>query len=175
MNDNPKRPLRHLTRRGLAGALAACLLPTGKAGANEVADLTWNDLLPADAPPRGPAPSGVIQHEAAGLVGQQPVSTGVRTEWNGRTVRIPGFVVPLEHAGTGVVTFILVPYVGACIHVPPPPANQLVLVTTKRPFEIGDLFDPVRVTGVIATAATETELADIGYTLAADRVEAWNP
>ncbi|MFC0219855.1 DUF3299 domain-containing protein [Pseudochelatococcus lubricantis] len=164
-----------LSRRGFGGGLAACLLLAEPARAKEVVELTWDDLLPAGVPSRPPALSGVIQHDAAPLARQQPVSSGVRTEWNGKTVRIPGFVVPLEHSGTGVVTFILVPYVGACIHVPPPPANQLVLVTTARPYEISDLFEPVRVTGALATAATATELAEIGYTLTAERIEAYKP
>ncbi|CAN0590062.1 unnamed protein product, partial [Ectocarpus sp. 12 AP-2014] len=63
------------------------------------------------------------------------------------------------------------PYVGACIHVPPPPPNQLVLVTTDRPYENDGLFEPVVVTGMFGTAHTSTQLAEIGYALSADRIE----
>ncbi|MGI6246977.1 MAG: DUF3299 domain-containing protein [Pseudochelatococcus sp.] len=161
-----------LSRRGFGIGLSAVLLPAGQARAREVIELTWDDLLPQGAAPLAAALRGVVQHEAATLAQQQPVSSGFRTDWNGKTVRMPGFVVPLDHAGVGVTTFILVPYVGACIHVPPPPANQLVLVTTKRPYEIRDLFDPVKVTGVLSASETATELAEIGYALSAERIEA---
>ena len=67
--------------------------------------------------------------------------------------------------------FILVPFVGACVHVPPPPANQLVLVTTQTPFNSKGLYDPVNVTGRLNTASTSTELADVGYALVAQRIE----
>ncbi len=73
--------------------------------------------------------------------------------------------------GAGVSTFILVPYVGACIHVPPPPANQLVFVTTGTPYESSGLFEAVNVTGMFGTASTSTQLADIGYALSADLIE----
>ncbi|WP_428517255.1 DUF3299 domain-containing protein [Roseovarius sp.] len=68
------------------------------------------------------------------MAARQPPSTGIRTDWTGKTVQPWGFIVPLDHEGTGVTAFILVPYVGACVHVPPPPANQLVFVTTRTLF-----------------------------------------
>ena len=68
---------------------------------------------------------------------------------------------------------MLVPYVGACIHVPPPPANQLVLVTTETPYEVDGLFSAVTVTGMFGTASTSTQLADIGYALSAEDIRAF--
>lgn len=161
-----------VSRRGFMTWCGLTMLLPRTALAGDPVDLTWDDLLPEGSAPFSPDLRGIVPHEAADLARQQPLSSGVRTDWNGRIVRIPGFVVPIRHEGTGVVAFILVPYVGACIHVPPPPANQLVLVTTERPYEVRDLFEPVRVTGLLETAATSTELADIGYTLSADRIEA---
>ena len=84
---------------------------------------------------------------------------------------MPGFIVPIDYKGTGVTAFILVPYVGACVHVPPPPANQLVFVTTSEPYESKGLFEPVNVTGMFGTASTSTQLAEIGYALSADLIE----
>lgn len=162
-----------LSRRGFIAGMAASVYLARPAGAAEPVELAWEDLIPKDGEAPRPALRGVIQHDDASLASQQPVSHGVRTEWNGKIVRIPGFVVPIKHSGTGVVAFILVPYVGACIHVPPPPANQLVLVTTERPYEVSDLFEPVRVTGVLDAAPATTELAEIGYTLSATRIEAY--
>lgn len=115
---------------------------------------------------------GLFQHDESALSSKQPESSGVRSEWNGKIVRIPGFVVPLDFDGAGVSTFILVPFVGACVHVPPPPANQLVFVTTQRPFESKGLQEPVHVIGRFGTASTWTQLAEVGYALSADRIEA---
>ena len=64
---------------------------------------------------------------------QQSANAPVNTELDGKQVKIPGFIVPLDVAKDGTVSeFFLVPYFGACIHVPPPPPNQIVYVTTSR-------------------------------------------
>ncbi len=97
-------------------------------------------------------------------------ATKLNTALDGVSVKLPGFIIPLDYDGTGVTAFMLVPYIGASIHVPPPPANQLVLVTTERPYESDRLFSPVTVTGMFGTASTSTQLAEIGYALSADRV-----
>jgi hypothetical protein len=72
-----------------------------------------------------------------------------------------------------VTAFILVPYVGACIHVPPPPANQLVFVTSEEPYESQGLFEAVWVTGLFSTGTTDTALAEIGYAMAAQEIESY--
>ena len=69
------------------------------------------------------------------------------TDWVGDRVRLPGYVVPLDFEGTRVTGFLLVPYMGACIHVPPPPPNQIVYVRTKEPIEIDEIFEAVYATG----------------------------
>ena len=168
---------RHVTQASLARRsllLSALALPLlGRSAlASPAIDLSWEDLLPEDAEALPPALQGLVPHdESAAAMQDQPVSTGVRTDWNGETVRLSGFIIPLDYSGTGVTAFILVPYVGACIHVPPPPPNQLVLVTTEKPYEDDGLFAPVTVTGMFGTAQTSTQLADIGYALSADKVE----
>ena len=80
-------------------------------------------------------------------------------------------MVPVEQRGRKVVTFILVPYVGACIHVPPPPENQLVLVTAETPYKSTKLFEPITVTGEIQTASMATHMARVGYAITAKKVE----
>lgn len=143
----------------------------GTLRAEEIVDLRWEDLLPEGQTSIPPSLRGVLPHDESGLAASQPRSTGVRTDWNGRIVRLLGFMVPIENEGTGVTAFILVPYVGACIHVPPPPANQLVFVTTPEPYESKGLFEPVNVTGMFGTASTSTQLAEIGYALSAENIE----
>ena len=154
----------------LAGA-AAC---PSVAWANEVIDLEWEDLIPKHQFTLQKVLRGLIPHEQASLASQQPPSTGVRDDWDGQTVRLPGFVVPLDFRSFELTSFILVPYVGACVHVPPPPANQLVFVTTETPYELVGLFAPIRVTGNFRTADMSTELAEIGYTMSADKIEAYD-
>ena len=84
----------------------------------------------------------------------------------GQRVKLPGFVVPLEMDVMQIDQFLLVPYFGACIHVPPPPANQTVYVMTRegRAFE-GRLFDVVWVTGTMRVERLSSELAEAGYRL----------
>jgi len=86
-------------------------------------------------------------------------------------IRLPGYIVPIEYSGSGVTAFILVPFVGACVHVPPPPANQLVFVTTSTPYESASLFEAVNVIGMFGVSSMSTHLADIGYALSADKIE----
>jgi hypothetical protein len=156
--------------------LASAVLPVlmHPATAEEIIELTWQDLVPEGEPFIPPSLRGLVEHDNAGLMSQQPASTGVRTDWNGKTVSLSGYIVPIDYDGTGVTAFILVPFVGACVHVPPPPANQLVMVTTDRPYESAGLFEPVRVTGLFGTAATATELANIGYALSAEQIEPYS-
>jgi hypothetical protein len=98
---------------------------------------------------------------------------------DGRDVKLPGYVLPLDFDGTLVKSFLLVPYVGACIHVPPPPPNQIVFVRLKHGFKSAELFAPVWVTGRISTGMNKASLTlidgsndvDFGYSLQATRVE----
>lgn len=92
-------------------------------------------------------------------------------ELDGKRVRLPGFVVPLETDGTRISEFLLVPYYGACIHVPPPPANQTVDV--RLPPELafeGKPFDTIWVTGTLKVTPTSSELAQAGYRIEATGV-----
>lgn len=134
-------------------------------------DLDWTDLVPEGEIVMPPSMQGLFDHDESALASVQPPSSGVRTDWNGMVVRLPGFIVPIDYSGSGVTAFILVPFVGACVHVPPPPANQLVFVTSPTPYESSGLFEAVNVIGMFGTASTTTQLAEIGYALSADRIE----
>ena len=160
-------------RHALFGLIALGGLPV-PAVADQVFALDWGDLLPESGNSSRQPLRGVVQHGEAALASQQPASNGMRTDWDGKTVRLPGFIVPIDYEGSSVTSFILVPYVGACIHVPPPPPNQLVFVTTKTPYESDGLFEAVNVTGVFRTTPTSTRLAEIGYALSANRIESYD-
>ena len=97
-----------------------------------------------------------------------------------QSVAIPGYALPLEFAENNRVTeFLLVPYIGACIHVPPPPPNQIVFVETEDGIEMNSLFEPVLVSGLISVEQSEQNLTfvdgsadiNVGYTLQATAVE----
>ena len=79
---------------------------------------------------------------------QALISTEVRPEMNGLMIRLPGFVVPLEFNEDQVITqFFLVPYFGACLHMPPPPPNQIVLVDAPRGLTVEELSTPLWISG----------------------------
>lgn len=98
-----------------------------------------------------------------------------------QTIRMPGFVLPLEYSGKKVTEFLLVPWVGACIHTPPPPPNQIVHVrlAKRAEFEPAGQFQPVWVTGVMRAKASRTKLSlvdgsadiDVGYSLRGTAIE----
>ncbi len=178
----------------LAG-LMSCLAGASSGGAAEAArELKWADLVPP-APPRPPKAffAGRPPSDASsGTRAELPLESGPEGRWlsapvkpagpvlppavvetlNGQTVRLGGYVVPLDFDATSVKEFLLVPFVGACIHVPPPPANQIVYVKTAKGFDVKGMFDPVTVTGKLSTSYASTGLADAGYTLEAEGVEA---
>jgi len=103
----------------------------------------------------------------------------VNEDLNGQQVRLAGYVVPLEMGGQKITEFLLVPYVGACIHEPVPPANQIVRVKFERGFEVEGRFTPVWVQGKMITQIEKSELflmdgaASIpsSYTLEAGSIE----
>lgn len=162
------------TRRLFVWSLLLAPWIAGPSNAEDVIDLDWNDLLPQSGQTPREKIWGLIEHDQAPLISQQPAPEGIRTDWHGKIVRLPGYIVPVDYSGTGVTAFILVPFVGACVHVPPPPANQLVFVTTAKPYESKGLFEPVAVTGLFGTASTSTQLAEIGYAISADKIEPYS-
>ena len=107
------------------------------------------------------------------------INGSVVKELGGQKVRIPGYALPLEYSGEAVKEFLLVPYVGACIHTPPPPSNQMVFVTAEKPFVVDDLYMPVWVTGEMTVQGVSKNLSlvdgesevEAGYTLSGTRIE----
>lgn len=158
-------------RRTVLSGLGALVLMPKRAWASEYVDLSWSDLVPEGEGFIPPVLQGIFEHDQSTMMSEQPDSSGIRTDWNGMNVRLPGYIVPIDYSGTGVTAFILVPFVGACVHVPPPPANQLVFVTTEKPYVSSGMFEAVRVTGMFGSASTQTQIADIGYALSADQID----
>lgn len=98
-------------------------------------------------------------------------STRVVDELDGQELRIAGYPVPLESNERGLYTsFFLVPYAGACIHVPPPPPNQIILVDYPRGIAIEDIYEPFWMSGSLHIDQTSNELANASYRFDADKV-----
>ena len=94
---------------------------------------------------------------------------------NGRNVRIPGFLIPLDKHGDSVKSFLLVPYFGACIHSPPPPSNQMVLVVLGKPLRGFQTMDPIWVNGLMEVSRSDSPWGKTAYVLKALKVEAYVP
>ncbi len=96
-----------------------------------------------------------------------------REDYDAKTIRIPGYLLPLDVTEGEVMEFLLVPWVGACIHTPPPPPNQIVYVKLAEPWKVRSQWEPVYVEGTMQSGDITKGLylvdgtADIhiGYTL----------
>jgi hypothetical protein len=94
----------------------------------------------------------------------------------GKRVSIPGFMVPLEDDLEQVTEFLLVPYAGACIHVPPPPPNQIVYVKMQKTTKIHVTFtDPIMVTGTLQISTVQSPYGDVSYDLSGESVVPYQP
>ena len=117
----------------------------------------------------------LLQQEARFRQKIKMQSTLLRTELDGRTIQIPGYLLPLDFEGTKGTEFLLVPYTGACIHTPPPPPNQIIHVTHKNGFSTSALFTPVWVKGKLQIKKSRQSVGlsdgttdfDVGYALRA--------
>ena len=110
---------------------------------------------------------------------KRAAASAVNPAIDGKTIRMPGYVLPLEFAGSKVTEFLLVPWVGACIHTPPPEPNQIVYVKADKAFEMRRMFDAVWVTGRIAATGSKRSVQivdgssdiDVGYSMRGSLVE----
>jgi hypothetical protein len=177
---------------GVAIGLGLPVAPALEAQAVKPAPATvravdWRDLVPA-----GFNPSRLLKKyyaDVAKLKDDDPrgeqLAQELRKAWesapvveslNDTMVKLSGFLVTLEGDGTAVSEFLLVPFFGACIHVPPPPSNQIVLVrTAAKPFPVRQMFQTVSVTGRLRTEVARNDLASASYVIEATHVEAQSP
>lgn len=89
---------------------------------------------------------------------------------DGKRVKIPGFIVPLEDDNRKVTEFLLVPSPQACIHVPPPPPNQMVYVTMKKGVEV-TVGAPVWVYGNFKIATKRSQYGEVSFEIDGETVE----
>ncbi|MDJ0741286.1 MAG: DUF3299 domain-containing protein [Gammaproteobacteria bacterium] len=149
-------------------------------GPDGIQEIEWDALIPDDYRPD----QLMAEYEVDDLADDDPRAqelmdklrelwdqAPVREDLDGAAVKLPGFVVPVEDDTDDTNAFLLVPYYGACVHVPPPPANQTVFVLAEsgagsRP----GLFDIVWVSGTMSVKRTENDIAEAGYTLYASEI-----
>ncbi|MCV2880336.1 DUF3299 domain-containing protein [Sedimentimonas flavescens] len=103
---------------------------------------------------------GLFAARLAIMKQREAAATRVNEDLVGTSVRLPGYVLPLEFKDRKAVEFLLVPTIGACIHTPPPPANQVVHVVYPEGIEVNGLFTPVWITG---TMVAQSSVQDVGY------------
>lgn len=104
---------------------------------------------------------------------QALVSTNIIEKMNGQSIRILGFVVPVEFDEESITEFFLVPYFGACIHSPPPPPNQIIYVHAPKGLKLETLYDPFWISGELSTSLVENYMATAAYSLKMTSYEAY--
>ena len=93
-------------------------------------------------------------------------------ELDGVLIRMPGYVVPFDFQSDSKHSeFLFVPYMGACIHTPPPPPNQIIFVRADPEIKIADIWAPYWIEGTLKTEKTENELGDTAYALTMSKIE----
>ncbi len=169
---------------------------TGKQSApsSEYVTIQWTDLLPQDEvdilsnPPsyindiedgsaedqlNSPMNNSIVV-EMEDRYQQALVSTRVKSEMDGRAVRIPGFIVPIEFNGEQTITeFFLVPYFGACLHMPPPPPNQIIYVKSAEGLKLEALYYPFWISGDLKASMVENDMATAAYSMEMNNYEAY--
>lgn len=183
--------MRHITHlTALSLILPFLALPVAIAGTPKVPasitakayrELQWGDLVP-----KGWNPLKQLRATNPGVVNDNDPKAreAMREAWDnaptvktlhGTTVKLPGYVVPLEEANGELSEFLLVPYFGACMHSPPPPANQIVHVLATKPVKGLRAMDVVWASGTMHTQRQDSHMGVSGYRLVVDTVEPYEP
>lgn len=143
--------------------------------------VTWDDLMPKDWDPMTEfkkldftkmKDSDPRAQEALLHLRETWNNSPIEPSMNGARIRIPGFIVPLEVDHHQISEFLLVPYFGGCIHVPPPPSNQIIHVFPSKPLKKGmQSMDAVWISGVLETLPSNTDMGSASYRMKAEVVE----
>jgi hypothetical protein len=161
------------------GTVAARPVQAAAAGSAAPRTIGWEALVPADWDPMKDLKGLNLSILSDADPRAMAALAQLRQAWDnapinpavvGQTVRLPGYLVPLEETKDGLKEFLLVPYFGACIHSPPPPANQIVHVLPRTPAKGLRSMDTVWVTGVLTGTRTDSYMGMSGYRIEATLV-----
>ncbi len=158
---------KHPAQAGGAATAQAATPAVAQSGGTEAErELDWLEMMPKaelEAMQRGDGPE--VSHDGEQAMAQFGTYNTVATVL-GHPIRLPGYVVPLANTQDGRLTeFLFVPYYGACIHVPPPPPNQIVHVVLKVPVAMPDIYAPVFLAGTLTAQRQQSDLAGSAYTM----------
>jgi uncharacterized protein len=143
----------------------------------------WEELVPAGWDPMKEFKGVDLNSMVDGDPRANALMKKVREVWDnapanaaldGQAVRIPGFVVPLEESKDGLKEFLLVPYFGACVHSPPPPANQIIHVLPQSAAKGLRSMDAVWISGKLVRTRTESYMGTSSWRMEAKNVEPYS-
>lgn len=140
----------------------------------------WDQLLPKDWNPLKDLQNLNLSLLSDADPRAQAALARLKREWenapteasmDNQRIRIAGFVVPLEGEADKLREFLLVPYFGACIHVPPPPSNQIIHVKAAKPVRGVRAMEALWVSGRLRATVSDTKMGTSGYQMEAERIE----
>lgn len=158
------------------------LSPAKSQMAGNYRSITWEDLLPKGWDPGSELKGLNLKRLNDSDPRAIEILDKIKAAWDrapvepsldGKRVKLAGFVVPLERKGNAVLELLLVPYFGACIHTPPPPANQIVHVVLKKPVEGIGMMDAFWISGTLKLQRGDSSLGVYGYRMNGDRLDAY--
>ena len=156
------------------------LKPSASPARSAYQEITWDDLIPKDWDAMAALKGINIARLRDGDPKAQEALDKLRAAWDAapvvsmlenKRIRLAGFIVPLERKGDLVSELLLVPSFGACIHSPPPPANQTVHVVLNNPVANVQTMDTFWINGTLKTARGESGFGVFGYRLQGDSME----
>jgi len=162
----------------------ALLLSSAAQAADDYKEITWEALVPKGWDPSKDFKALNLSTLKDGDPKAMDALQKMRDLWDkaptepslaGARVRLPGFAIPLEQKGDKVTEFLLVPYFGACIHTPPPPANQIIHAVSSKAVSKLSTMDPIWVSGTMSLQASQTPFGGAGYRLTVDKVTPYKP
>ena len=132
-------------------------------GKMDLTAVAWQNLMPPDYEGSYQEFPWMIEGDSVAAMEQTLEETPLVESLNGTEVKVSGYVVPLEMDEEKISEFLLVPFLGACTHVPPPPANQIVYVKPKYPLLSEEAQDVVSVAGTLSTEGKTSDFGAAGY------------
>lgn len=152
---------------------------------NTAREIKWEELIPAEYSPDaimakygdeisqmqdGSLEANKLMDKITAELEQAPVNEAMAEQ----LIKMPGYIAPLNTTEEGLINeFLLVPYFGACIHVPPPPVNQTVMVSTAagEGIKMETAYAPIWVTGEITLQGKDTDIGKAGYSIVEAQIE----
>lgn len=141
-------------RLNSGATLAAAVFASVVAGnaCAETMHIFWKDLRPAS--------QAAAESVGLPMIAAKMPDHGETLSLNlqDKTVQLAGYALPVDRDGDLVYQFLLVPWTGACSHMPTPPPNQIVLVTPAQPYRMSEAYQPVSVTGALQPGMEKSQL-----------------